>query len=45
MKLFGFTEVHHLICPALAHYKREFSEFSEPLKTNPKFKELQALKK
>jgi tyrosine-protein phosphatase SIW14 len=26
MKEFGFTKPHHLICPTLAHYEREFPE-------------------
>jgi protein-tyrosine phosphatase len=42
MELFGFTGVHHLICPALAHYEKEFPEH---LKANPAFKELQTPKK
>ena len=41
MEFFGFQGVHHLICPALAHYEREFPEH---LKTNPAFKDLRALK-
>ena len=42
MELFGFTELHQVICPALSHYEKEFPEH---LKTNPAFKELQAPKK
>jgi tyrosine-protein phosphatase SIW14 len=42
MELFGFTGVHHLICPALAHYEKEFPQH---LKTNPAFKELQTHQK
>lgn len=42
MEFFGFTAVHHVICPALAHYEREFPEH---LKTNPAFKELPSKKK
>jgi len=39
MELFGFTGIHHMICPALAHYEKEFPHH---LKTNPAFKELEA---
>jgi len=42
MEFFGFSAVHHVICPALAHYEKEFPEH---LKTNPAFKELHATKK
>jgi len=42
MELFGFRGVHHAICPALAHYEKEFPSH---LKTNPAFKELHASKK
>jgi len=42
MELFGFSGVHRLICPALAHYERQFPNH---LKTNPAFKELQATRK
>jgi len=42
MELFGFTGVHHMICPNLAHYEKEFPKH---LKSNSKFQELQALKK
>ena len=42
MELFGFRNVHRVICPALAHYEKEFPTH---LKTNPKFQELQATKK
>jgi tyrosine-protein phosphatase SIW14 len=41
MEFFGFRGVHHAICPALAHYEKEFPEH---LKTNPAFKELHASK-
>lgn len=39
MEFFGFRGVHHAICPALAHYEKEFPKH---LKTNPAFKDLQA---
>jgi len=42
MEFFGFTTVHRLMCPSLAHYEREFPEH---MKTNPAFKELQGPKK
>lgn len=42
MELFGFTGVHHLICPTLEHYEKEFPEH---LKKNPAFKDFQAQKK
>jgi tyrosine-protein phosphatase SIW14 len=42
MELFGFSAVHHVICPALAQYEREFPKH---MKTNPAFKEPQAIKK
>jgi len=41
MKLFGFSGIHHAICPTLARFEKEFPEH---LKTNPAFKELQASK-
>jgi tyrosine-protein phosphatase SIW14 len=42
MELFGFGGVHRVICPALAHYEKEFPKH---MQTNPAFKELQAVKK
>jgi tyrosine-protein phosphatase SIW14 len=42
MELYGFGGVHRVICPALAHYEKEFPKH---LKTNPAFKQLQAIKK
>jgi protein tyrosine/serine phosphatase len=42
MELFGFRGAHHVICPALSHYEKEFPKH---LKTNPAFKELQAAQK
>jgi tyrosine-protein phosphatase SIW14 len=42
MELFGFRGFHRAICPALAHYEKEFPNH---LKTNPAFKELHASKK
>jgi len=42
MELFGFRDVHRVICPTLAHYEKEFPKH---LKTNPAFQELQAAKK
>jgi protein tyrosine/serine phosphatase len=42
IELFGFSGVHHVICPALAHYEREFPKH---LEANPAFKELQVVKK
>jgi protein tyrosine/serine phosphatase len=42
MELFGFGGVHRVICPALAHYERDFPKH---LKENPAFKELQPIKK
>jgi tyrosine-protein phosphatase SIW14 len=42
MELCGFEGVHRVICPALAHYEKEFPKH---MKTNPAFKELQAIKK
>ena len=42
MELFGFRDVHRVICPTLAHYEKEFPKH---LKTNPAFKELQAVRK
>ena len=42
MELFGFGGIHRVICPALAHYEREFPKH---LKTNPAFRELHASKK
>lgn len=35
MELFGFGGVHRIICPALAHYEKDFPKH---LKTNPAFK-------
>ena len=35
MQDFGFTRVHHLICPTLASYEKNFPEH---LKSNPAFK-------
>jgi tyrosine-protein phosphatase SIW14 len=37
MKAFGFTGVHHMICPGLAEYVRQFPK---KLKTDPAFHEL-----
>ena len=37
MKAFGFTLVHHGICPGLAHYERTFPR---RLKTSPAFQDL-----
>ena len=37
MKAFGFTRIHHLICPALAPYEKSFPQ---RLKTSPAFKDL-----
>ena len=42
MELFGFGGIHRVICPALAHYEKEFPKH---MKTNPAFKELEAIKK
>jgi protein tyrosine phosphatase (PTP) superfamily phosphohydrolase (DUF442 family) len=42
MELFGFGGVHRVICPALAHYEKDFPKH---MKTNPAFKELEAVKK
>ena len=42
MEFFGFRGIHHAICPSLSHYEKEFPE---RLKSNPAFKELQAMKK
>jgi len=42
MELFGFGGVHRVICPALAHYEKEFPKH---MKTNPAFKKLEAIKK
>jgi hypothetical protein len=39
MKSFGFTRMHHAICPTLAHYERTFPH---RLKTSPAFKELKS---
>lgn len=41
MKEFGFTGVHHAICPTLESYEKRFPKH---LKTNPAFKELQTKK-
>ena len=38
MKAFGFSAVHHMICPGLADYEEGFPQ---RLKTNPAFKDLQ----
>jgi tyrosine-protein phosphatase SIW14 len=38
MEEFGFTEVHHAICPTLELYEKDFPKH---LKTNPVFQELQ----
>jgi protein tyrosine phosphatase (PTP) superfamily phosphohydrolase (DUF442 family) len=37
MKEFGFTPVHHLICPLLSHYEHSFPKH---LKKNPAFEEM-----
>lgn len=37
MKVFGFTAVHHAICPGMADYEKNFPQ---RLKTSPAFKEL-----
>ena len=42
MELFGFSGVHHMICPGLEPYEKSFPQH---LKTNPAFKELQADRK
>jgi protein tyrosine/serine phosphatase len=42
MEFFGFGGVHRVICPALAHYEKEFPKH---MQTNPAFKELQVVKK
>jgi protein tyrosine/serine phosphatase len=42
MDQFGFRGIHRMICPTLSHYAKEFPKH---LKTNPAFKELQAVKK
>jgi protein tyrosine phosphatase (PTP) superfamily phosphohydrolase (DUF442 family) len=42
MELFGFGGVHRVICPALAHYEKEFPRH---LKTNPAFKNPPAAQK
>lgn len=36
MQLFGYTTVHHLMCPGLAGYEKSFPE---RLKTSPEFRE------
>jgi tyrosine-protein phosphatase SIW14 len=41
MKSFGFSRSHHLICPSLASYEREFPE---RLKNNPAFEEVRPKK-
>ena len=41
MEFFGFQGIHHVICPTLSHYERDFPEH---LGTNPAFKDLQAMK-
>jgi protein tyrosine phosphatase (PTP) superfamily phosphohydrolase (DUF442 family) len=38
MKAFGFTTLHHVICPGLADYEESFPK---RLKTSPAFKDLQ----
>lgn len=38
MKEFGFRGIHHLICPTLEHYEKEFPQH---LKSNPIFREPQ----
>jgi tyrosine-protein phosphatase SIW14 len=37
MKMFGFSPIHHAICPTLASYEREFPK---RLKSDPAFKDL-----
>jgi len=37
MQEFGFTGIHHAICPTLEHYEKNFPKH---LKTNPAFKDL-----
>ena len=37
MKAFGFSGVHHLICPGMAEYVKKFPD---RLKTDPAFREL-----
>jgi protein tyrosine/serine phosphatase len=39
MEAFGFTGVHHAICPTLEHYEKDFPEH---LRKNPLFKDLRA---
>lgn len=41
MRAFGFTGIHPLICPGIAHFEKEFPEH---LKTNPAFQELRSSK-
>jgi hypothetical protein len=36
MKSFGFTKSHHIICPSLARYEKEFPD---RLKNDPEFAE------
>lgn len=36
MKEFGFTGIHHAICPGLSHFEKKFPEH---LKTDPAFKD------
>jgi tyrosine-protein phosphatase SIW14 len=40
MQRFGFTAVHHVMCPGLASYEKEFPE---RLKNSPAFKDLHAV--
>ncbi len=37
MKIFGFSGIHHLICPGLSHYAKSFPK---RLKTKPAFQDL-----
>jgi hypothetical protein len=39
MRAFGFSAVHHAMCPGLEEYEEEFPE---RLKKSPAFRELQA---
>ena len=39
MEAFGFTPLHHFICPGLARYEKHFPEH---LRNNAIFKELRA---
>ena len=38
MELFGFTGIHHAICPTLSHYEKRFPK---EFRTDPAFKDLQ----